>query len=29
MEGRNVGDDEKTNKKRSMPAKIGCGAVGM
>jgi len=29
MEGRNVGADGKTNKKRSVPTEIGCGATGM
>jgi len=29
MKGRNVGADGKTNKKRSMPTEIGCGATGM
>jgi len=29
MEGRNVGADVKTNKKRSIPTEIGCGATGM
>jgi len=29
MGGRNVGADGKTNKNRSMPPEIGCGATGM